>query len=193
MWYISFAASVAVFAVALILHERSVRRRFARAQTETRENRALDQKIVRLYREIEEMLDSFEAYVGEVHEELESRRGELLTMSRQATTLYMQVMQPGAFAPKPPPEDLPPPEEDPQEPRSSKKEAHNGITGKKTPPESDKPSRLSARDRAELDRLPGKGQKIRFLTGKGLPLGEVARELKIGKGEILLILDLDKD
>ncbi|MCL2002667.1 MAG: hypothetical protein FWG72_01525 [Oscillospiraceae bacterium] len=186
MWSIWLAASVLAFALALILHERSVRRRFGEAQAEVRENRALDSKIVRLYQEIEEMLDSFEDYVSEVHDELESRRNELLNMSRQATTLYMQVMQPGVFAPKPQPEESPPPEERAKtytEPRPGRKGAEDES----------KPSRLSPRERADLDRLPGKGQKIRYLTGKGFTLNEVARELNIGKGEILLILDLDKD
>ncbi|MDR0324700.1 MAG: hypothetical protein LBI19_01225 [Oscillospiraceae bacterium] len=193
MWEIWLAASVAALIIVLILHERSVRRRFKEAQAETRENRALDQKIVRLYREIEEMLDSFEAYVGEVHEELESRRNELLTMSRQATTLYMQVMQPGVFAPKPQVEEAPPPGEPPAPlDKPAKKEPRPSKKGE-TPAEEGKPSRLSQRDRAELDRLPGKGQKIRYLTGKGLTMSEVARELNIGKGEIRLILDLDKD
>jgi hypothetical protein len=191
MWYIWLAASVAVLVTALVLHEKSIKRRFDEAQSEVRANRALDAKIVRLYQEIEEMLDNFEAYVGETHEELELRRSELLNMSRQATTLYMQVMQPAVFAPRPQPEAVPPPEEPAQhetpykEPQSGKKASAAEEDGK--------PSRLSPRERADLDRLPGKGQKIRFLTGKGFTLSEVARELGIGKGEILLILDLDKD
>ncbi|MDR0292711.1 MAG: hypothetical protein LBH95_00970 [Oscillospiraceae bacterium] len=192
MWPIWLAASAAVFIIALVLHEKSVKRRFTEARAELRENRSLDTKIVRLYREIEEMLDSFEAYVGEVHEELESRRNELLTLSRQATTLYMQVMQPGVFAPKPQIEEPQPPQEPPAREKAPKKETRPGKTGD-APAEEGRPSRLSPRDRAELDRLTGKGRKIRFLTGKGLSLNEVARELDIGKGEIRLILDLDKD
>jgi hypothetical protein len=147
----------------------------------------LDKKIARLYTEIEEMLDSFEAYVGEAHEELEARREELLTMSRQATTLYLQVMQPGVFANKPQPEE-PPPEE--EKPEVIKKPA-KGKKGTE-PADDGKPSRLSPRDRAELERTSGKAAKIRYLTGKGLTLNEVARELNMGKGEIHLILDLDK-
>jgi hypothetical protein len=189
MWYFWLALSVAVLIIVLILHERSVKRRFDEAQAEARANRALDEKIVRMYQEIEEMLDNFEEYIGEVHGELEIRRNELLNMSRQATTLYMQVMQPGVFAPRPQFEESSAPEEPAQ----------------KTPPESQfirkaaateedgRQSRLSPQERANLDRLPGKGQKIRFLTGKGYTLNDVARELGIGKGEIMLILDLDKD
>lgn len=193
MWQLWFAALAAVFALALILHERSVRRRIDKAQAELRENRTLDAKIARLYRDIEGMLDSFETYVGEVHDEQELRRNELLTLSRQATTLYMQVMQPGVFAPpKPPEEQPPPPEETAPRPAGKKKEAHSGKEPVPAAPAEEK-SRLSPRDRAELDKLSGKGQKIRFLTGKGLSLGEVARELNIGKGEVRLILDLDKD
>ena len=189
MWEIWLAASVTVLVIVVVLHERSIRRRFTQAQAETQENRAMDRKIVRLYKEIEEMLDSFEEYVGEVHEEMESRRSELLTMSRQATTLYMQVMQPGVFASKPQAEEEPPPE--PRE-KAGKKEPRPAKKGE-PPAEEGKTSRLSQRDRAELDRLTGKGQKIRYLTGKGLNMNEVARELDIGKGEIRLILDLDKD
>ena len=188
MWEIWLAGSVAALVIALLLHERSVRRRFEQLQAELRENRAMDQKIVRLYREIEEMLDSFEAYVGEVHDEMESRRDELLTMSRQATTLYMQVMQPGVFAPKPQTEEPPPPAEPSVREKPAQKEA-----GPRKEAEEGRPSRLTQRDRAELDRMSGKGQKIRFLTGRGLSLPEVARELNIGQGEIRLILDLDKD
>lgn len=192
MWEIWLAASVTVLIIVLILHERSIKRRFEETRAEARENREMDQKIVRVYKEIEEMLDSFEAYVGEVHEELELRRNELLAMSRQATTLYMQVMQPGVFAPKPQTEETPP--EDPEPREKAVKKPPAGKKGKEPPAEEEgKPSRLSPRDRASLDKLPGKGQKIRFLTGKGFSLNDVARELNIGKGEIRLILDLEKD
>jgi hypothetical protein len=191
MEYVWLIISVVAFFTALILHERSVRRRFEEAQAEVRENRALDDKIVRLYQEVEEMLDNFEAYIGEVHEELELRRGELLNMSRQATTLYMQVMQPGVFAPKPQTEEPPRPEEEPERRDLPVREAQPAP--KAAGGDEGKQSRLSPRERTELDRLPGKGQKIRFLTGKGYTLNEVARELGVGKGEILLILDLDKD
>ena len=192
MWYyIWLGAAFVLLVIIWILHGRSVKRRFEEARAETRENRALDQKIMRVYKELEEMLDSFEAYVGEVHEELELRRNELVTMSRQATTLYMQVMQPGVFAPKPSPEE-PPPEEEPREQRPAKKEPRGGKNGKKGEAGEGKPSRLSPRDRAELERMTDKRRKIRYLSGKGLSISEMARELDIGKGEIHLILDLDK-
>jgi hypothetical protein len=189
MEYALFAASIAVFVVVLVLHERSVKRRFEETVADMRENRALDAKIVRLYQEIEEMLESFEDYVGEVHDELESRRNELLNMSRQATTLYLQVMQPGVFAPKPVVEQPAPPEETAKREAAAAEPQPAGKGGE----ENGKASRLSPREKAALDRLAGKGQKIRYLTGKGFSLNEVARELDIGKGEILLILDLDKD
>jgi hypothetical protein len=189
MWEVWLAGSIVlcIVVIAMLSHERSVKRRFEEAQAELRENRAMDQKIVRLYKEIEEMLDNFEAYVGEVHEDLEAQRNELLTMSRQATTLYMQVMQPGVFAPKPAPEPQP-------EPRPAEEPAR--AERRENPPPADDgkpPSRLSPRHRTELGRISGKGQKIRYLTGKGLTMSEIARELDIGKGEIRLILDLDKD
>ena len=190
MWDVVFVISIAVLIIAMIMHERSVKRRFEEAQAEARENRALDKKIARLYKEIEEMLDSFEAYVGEAHEELEARREEMLTMSRQATTLYLQVMQPGVFAPKP--------QTDEPQPAAAEDPKENVIRkpakGKRadTPAEDGRSSRLSPRDLAELDKMSGKAQKIRYLTGKGLSLNEVAKELNMGKGEIHLILDLDK-
>ncbi|MCL2084351.1 MAG: hypothetical protein FWH06_03720, partial [Oscillospiraceae bacterium] len=58
--------------------------------------------------------------------------------------------------------------------------------------EKPKPSRLSDRDKEALGRLATKPQKVRFLMSRGLSVEEVARELDIGKGEILLIADLDK-
>jgi hypothetical protein len=191
MEYFLIAVSVVVFIIVLVLHEKSVKRRFDEAQAEARENRALDKKIARLYTEIEEMLDSFEAYVGEAHEELEARREELLTMSRQATTLYLQVMQPGVFAGKPQTEEPPPPAEVPDE---REKAIKKPAKGKKAPAPADegKPGRISPREKAELEKMPSKAAKIRYLTGKGLNLNEIARELNMGKGEIHLILDLDK-
>jgi hypothetical protein len=128
-----------------------------------------------------------------VHEELELRRNELLTMSRQATTLYMQAMQPGGvFTPKPQMEDAEPAgEEQPREQLAVKKEL-SGMKKGDVPAEEGKPSRLTPRDCAELDRMTDKRQKIRYLSAKGLNISEMARELNIGKGEIHLILDLDK-
>ncbi|MDR1692658.1 MAG: hypothetical protein LBR72_04805 [Oscillospiraceae bacterium] len=175
MWQVWVAAFA--FGAALLLYALSVRKQFVQLREEAREAREMDAKIYRLYNEIEEMLDSFEAYVSEIHDEMESSRNELVAMSRQATTLYMQVMQPDAY-PKPKPVEEPKPEK----------------TEKPTPPPArEEKSKLSQRDLAELGKLEGKGKKIRFLMGRGLNMGEIARELKIGKGEIRLILDLDKD
>ncbi|GHV35539.1 hypothetical protein FACS18949_13720 [Clostridia bacterium] len=53
-------------------------------------------------------------------------------------------------------------------------------------------SRLSEKNKEALGRFATKPQKVRFLMGLGLPLEEVAKELDIGKGEVLLITDLDK-
>jgi hypothetical protein len=184
--------TVAGFIIVMVLHEKSIKRRFGEAQEEVRENRALDSKIARLYKEIEEMLDSFEAYVGEAHEELEKRRDELLTMSRQATTLYLQVMQPGVFAPKSQLEEETVPL--PAEPDEREKTVKKPAKGKRAdaPAEDGKNSRLSPRELAELEKMTSKAQKIRYLTGKGFNINEIARELNMGKGEINLILDLDK-
>ena len=190
MWEIWLAGAVLLFALALCLHERSVKKRFRRAFDELRENRELDAKIFRLYQDIEGMLDSFEEYVGEAHSEMESRRTELLSLSRQATTLYMQVMQPDAY---------PPPSREREEPRepspanapASKKPREENAPAAEKPQKNDR-SKLSARDRAELEKKTGKEQKIRFLINRGLDIIEIARELNIGKGEVRLILDLDK-
>ncbi len=184
MWQVWVAALALGFGITLLIYALSVKRQFEKVREEQRENRELDAKIFRLYNEIEEMLDSFEAYVSEVHDEMESRRTELIAMSRQATTLYMQVMQPEAY-PKPPrPEEA-----------SAAKEERPAVTKpeKEDAPPKEEKSKLSARDRTELGKLDGKGKKIRFLMGRGLNMSEIARELKIGKGEIRLILDLDKD
>lgn len=182
MWQVWVAALAFGFGITLLIYALSVKQQFEKVREEQRENRELDAKIFRLYNEIEEMLDSFEAYVSEVHDEMESRRTELIAMSRQATTLYMQVMQPDAYPPPRPPK----PEEPPAEERPVLKKTEE------TPPKEEK-SKLSAHDRTELEKLDGKGKKIRFLMGRGLNMSEIARELKIGKGEIRLILDLDKD
>lgn len=182
MWQVWVAALALGFTITLLIYALSVKRQFEKVREEQKETRELDAKIFRLYNEIEEMLDSFETYVSEVHDEMESRRNELVAMSRQATTLYMQVMQPDAYPPPRPPK----PEDPPAEERPALKKTDE------TPPKEEK-SKLSARDLMELGKLGSKGKKIRFLMSRGLNMSEIAREMKIGKGEIRLILDLDKD
>ncbi|MCL2082111.1 MAG: hypothetical protein FWH04_02590 [Oscillospiraceae bacterium] len=190
------------------------KKRLEDAQKESQEVRNLDEKVYRLYQEIESMLDNFEIYVNEVHDELESRRTEILEMSRQATTLYMQVMQPGAFGnvvaitpPKQEPEKTKPQEQEVEEPKAEPKAKAATRSKAKPKPKTSPPpetqeenlkekaqssGRLSERDQKELEKLDTKGKKVHFLMGRGLTIDETARELSMGKGEIQLIVDLDK-
>lgn len=117
--------------------------------------------IFTLYQHIEEMLDSFEEYVGEMHAGLDEKREELLELSRQARAVYLQALEA-----KPP---VVPPEPEPVEPipipqfvKPPKKEA-----GK---------SRLSDKDKEALGRFVTKPQKVRFLMSRGLSLEEVAQK-----------------
>jgi len=195
-WAYWFIALFAFNLLMLLWQSRRTQKKLEEMQTESERIRNMDEKIFRLYQEIESMLDNFDAYVNEVHEEQEARRKELTEMSRQATTLYMQVMQPAAFgglrgaerAETPPPpelENLPPVYARP-EPKAVS-EGNSEVLREKV-----KASKLVSRDRLELDRLTTKGQKVRYLMGRGFTIDEVARELGIGKGEIKLIVDLDK-
>ena len=146
-----------------------------------------EDKIFQLYGQIEEMLDSFEAYVGEIHTQLEEKRTELIELNRQAQVVYLQALESAKSVPLPaPPENMlaaqsaqapqPAPQHD-----KSKRENGNG-----------KRSRLTDKDREALGRFATKPQKVRFLMSRGMSVDEVARELDIGKGEVLLITDLDK-
>jgi len=201
--WIALAALALLYGFLLFRHAKKTRKQLDDLRRAAREVRDMDEKVYRLYQEIEGMLDNFESYVSEVHDELEARRTEILEMSRQATTLYMQVMQPGVFgsAIGIPPGDRaahsapatsgeePPGLYNQPEPRPEPSGA--GARKRKEPP---KPTsgKLSDREQKELDRLDTKGKKVRFLMGRGFTLDEVARELSIGKGEIQLIVDLDK-
>ena len=220
MWIFWFCALAAVNAAVWIIHAVHTRRKFAELRAENELMRDKDEKIFRLYQNIEAMLDSFEAYVGEVHGELELRRTELLEISRQATTLYMQGIRPSA-----------PSQAAPSQTTSSQaaniqtvsnaasmqtpftyaayeatpisapsqaapSQAAEPYASQYAPParkvQPEPPGRLSSRDRHELAKLSGKNKKVRFLMGRGLSVEETARELGIGKGEVLLIVDLDK-
>lgn len=143
-----------------------------------------EETIFKLYSEIESMLDSFEEYVGEVHEEIEGEREELNELSRRASAIFLQsegtLRQLSGYSQSPAPRQ-------PEPQRPERAEAA-------TRPDDDPPrsARLSARDRTTLGTLKTKSQKVRFLMSRGLALEEVARELNIGKGEVKLIADLDK-
>lgn len=200
MWWVPWFIALAVFTLAIHLWQaRRTAKKLSEMQTESEQIRSMDEKIFRLYQEIESMLDNFEEYVSEVHEEQEFRRKELLEMSRQATTLYMQVMQPSVYT------GLRPPLPDSAEPLPELQKAHGYETPETYKPVSQgdkkaedlrsqvKASKLASRDRLELDRLSTKGQKVRYLMSRGFTIDDVARELELGKGEIKLIVDLEKD
>lgn len=179
-WQIWFILLIAVNILFWWIHTASVKKKLDEYRKEASEHRVRDEKIFRLYGDIESMMDSFEQYVSEVHDEQEQRRMELLETSRQATTLYMQVMQPGSFK-QAVPSPLPQPQQREEPTPQPRKE-----------PEQHTQSKLSPRDTQELARLATKGQKVRYLMGKGFNVSDIARELGIGKGEVSLIVDLDK-
>lgn len=145
-------------------------------------------RVFKLYQEIEGMLDSFEQYVTEVHEELERERTALHETSRQAHVMLMQSMEKAAAieklaaAPPPPPPVSASPEKKTQDAKEKEK-----VPETKTPR-----SRLSDRDRQTLDKLESKSKRVRFLMSRGFAVDEVARELDIGIGEVRLIADLDR-
>lgn len=161
---------------------------------------AREEKLFKLYTEIESMLDSFEEYLQEVHEDAEKQREALTDMSRQATVMYqalensriaeqtvaaqMAVLQTvpavvsqAAFTPQVQLAAVAPVEK-----------SINIIR-----PQKETPSRLNQKERDELRRRTTKTQKVRFLMSRGFSLDEVAKELHIGKGEVRLITDLDKN
>ena len=145
-----------------------------------------EDKIFQLYSQIEEMLDNFESYVGEMHTQLEDKRTELIELNRQAQVVYLQALEGGKPAE---PENIlsapiPVPAPAPQ-PKAAAMRKQGGT-------KEEKRSRLTDKDKEALGRFATKPQKVRFLMSRGLSIDEVARELDIGKGEVLLIADLDK-
>lgn len=143
-----------------------------------------EDKIFKLYGEIEEMLDSFESYVGEMHTQLEDKRTELIELNRQAQVVYLQALEGSR-------------QTEPENILAAKSAAapapavvHRADSVKK--PDEKYRSRLTDKDKESLGRFATKPQKVRFLMSRGLSIDEVARELDIGKGEVLLIADLDK-
>ena len=164
-----------------------------------------EEKLFKLYSEIEDMLDCFEEYVGEVHEELEGKREELAEISRRASSLFMQAedrfAQLADFQPQI--RLLPLPKASQQSlqqtaPQTTPKStmqtilqapSQKPLTAPKSDP-SRRDSKLTAQDRGTLKGLKTKTEKVRFIMGKGLSLEEAARELGIGKGEVRLIASL---
>lgn len=155
-------------------------------------------RVFKLYQEIEGMLDSFDQYIPEVHEELERERSALNETARQAQVLLMQAMEKAAAIEKlamtPPPA---PTEEKSAVPEGNRQRPRSGKGKPASPPESKpepKPSdtRLSDRDRQTLSGLETKAKRVRFLMSRGFAVDEIARELNIGVGEVRLITDLEK-
>jgi hypothetical protein len=150
---------------------------------------AREEKLFKLYSEIEGMLDSFEDYLREVHEEAERQRAERTEMSRQATVMSQALEYSRA-----------------EQAQISAQAAQAGgaqmvalpAAAQESPvnivrPQKEAPSRLNQKERDELRRRGTKTQKVRFLMSRGFSLDEVAKELHIGKGEVRLITDLDKN
>jgi hypothetical protein len=155
-----------------------------------------EDKVFQLYTKIEDMLDSFEEYVREMHVGLEEKRQELIELNRQAQVVYMQAMTAaqsqipvGGMGGQPPampvgaPDHIVPRATEPVAPTISPKPEKNGKST---------PSRLTDKDKESLGRLATKPQKVRYLMSRGFSLDEVAKELDIGRGEVILIADLDK-
>lgn len=186
--YLLFSIQVITFAVIILLKPK---------KTEEKTPDQHEDKIFQLYSQIEEMLDSFEAYVGEMHAGLEDKRQELIELNRQAQVVYMQVMATNTVAalPQPQPQVNPEPEPATQEqPTVAAPSFTSAAPPKKkaAKPQKEAPSRLTDMDKEALGRLATKPQKVRFLMSRGLSLDEVAKELDIGRGEVILIADLDK-
>ena len=168
MWgYI--AGFSAVFTVSALLFARRIAGKLNSIKSDPELVRR-EEKLFKLFDELEGMMNSFEEYVGEVHTELEQKRAELTELSQKASTIYAQI------------EDRLSQTQPPKE-----QEADSGKM-----PANKKSARLGAVDRKAVNGFATKPQKIRFLMSRGFSLDEVARELDIGKGEVKLIVDLDK-
>lgn len=188
--YLLFSIQVATFAVIVLIRPK---------KTEEKTPEHHEDKIFHLYTQIEEMLDSFETYVGEMHAGLEEKRQELIELNRQAQVVYMQTMATAANSSaaqanaKPEPVPAPAPAAAPEPPPSAAAFTSAPTPKKKaSKPPKEVPSRLTDMDKEALGRLATKPQKVRFLMSRGLSLDEVAKELDIGRGEVILIADLDK-
>jgi len=188
-WYAWLLVSLQVVSFVFFFLQRP-----KKTQEDTREYQ--EDKIFQLYSQIEEMLDSFEEYVREMHIGLEEKRQELIELNRQAQVVYMQIMSTqshmmGGTGGLPPALPIRSPDQPAAEPLPTApiKPEKADINGK---PPKEAPSRLTDKDKEALGRLATKPQKVRYLMSRGLSLDEVAKELDIGRGEVILIADLDK-
>ncbi len=148
-----------------------------------------EERIFLLYQQIEEMLDSFEDFVSEMHASLDEKRSELLELNRQAQVMYRQTLEMSRPTPAPPPSVAPMPE--PSDLMQASDLPKPKAAARREKPDA-KPSRLTDKDKEALGRLATKPQKVRYLMSRGMSLEEVAKELDIGKGEVILIAELDK-
>ncbi len=190
-WYFGgfTALQIIIWVVFLIINKKKMK--------VTKENTKIadkEAKVFKLYQEIEVMLDSFDQYLREVHEELEENRTALNELSRQATVIYMQTIDAKPVQHSATPVQTPEPDDKPKvysqyAPLPSKTEE---LAAKVEEAKNLKNSRLSTKDRETLSKLSSKAQKVRFLMSRGLSIDEVAYETDIGKGEIRLITDLDR-
>jgi hypothetical protein len=187
MW-ILLSITVLALAVWCCVQVRSLRRELRNTREQLFQS-GREQKLLSAYANIEDLFDSFEEFVRETRGELERDRRELMELSRQATAIYVRVIEqePVVYTP-PPPEPVPAPaaveakpkaapakQKAPAKPKASAALKGPGHTA------------LTIENRESLQRFATKNQKIRYLLTLGLPQGDVARELDIGVGEVKLV------
>jgi Mg2+ and Co2+ transporter CorA len=193
---ILLTATVFILAIWSYVQIRSLRRELRRTREQLHQN-GREQKLLSAYANIEDLFDSFEEFVRETRGELERDRRELMELSRQATAIYVRVIEqePLVYTPPPPLPEPPPPvmAEEPAKPKAAAKPKTSAAKPKAAPPAQAMPGEtaahriLTAENRESLQRFANKNQKIRYLLTLGLSQGDVARELDIGVGEVRLV------
>jgi len=181
-----------VLAIWSYVQIRSLRREIRRTREQLFQS-GREQKLLSAYANIEDLFDSFEEFVRETRGELERDRRELTELSRQATAIYVRVIehepvvqtQPAAAPVEPPPMIVEEPAAAPK-PRARTSQAKPKAAVPKAVSEAVH-TVLTAENRESLQRFTNKNQKIRFLLTLGLSQGDVARELDIGVGEVRLV------
>jgi hypothetical protein len=135
-----------------------------------------EEKIFRLYQNIEDLMDGFEEYVEEmklelfreikeVRVELSQEKESVLAIAKESVSQSKLVVP--AKAPK------------------------NSKTSK-----SSKASKSDTMDSASLPQVDGKSgriDKVNELIDKGLSVDDIARKLNMGKGEVKLIYQIHKN
>ncbi|MCL2748069.1 MAG: hypothetical protein FWE59_05370 [Oscillospiraceae bacterium] len=119
-------------------------------------------RLISLYGHVEELMDVFENYIEEVRQDVEKERAAMTEMTRQVASFVHADCAA------------------PMAHHTAKDEGFRALSQPlpPVPPVPPHPDSKPARARA--------------LMGRGLPLGEVARELGIGTGEVRLIAELDR-